>query len=219
MGNQGIGTLTASPATIHIIEDDTGLRDALVRLVRSVGYKAQAHDRVGGFLSAAPGAGPSCILLDVRLPDMSGLELQERLRDSGVRYPVVMMTGHADIPMSVRAMKAGALDFLTKPFREQDLLDALSRAVNCDALRMVEEERFAGIRTRFATLTAREREVLGHVVGGAMNKEIAEELSLSIVTVKAHRGSVMRKMGARSVTDLVRSAEALGIDAPEAALA
>lgn len=198
-------------ATVHIVDDDPGLCDALVRLVRSVGYDGRPYSSVGEFLATALGLGPACILLDVRLPDMNGLDLQPNLERHGIAYPVVMMTGYGDIPMSVRAMKAGAIDFLTKPFRDQDLLDAVAAAIASDTTRI----RAAGNRdvakARYGTLTMRERDVLGWVLAGLMNKEIADRLGLSIVTVKAHRGTLSRKLGASGVADLVRLGQILGL--------
>ncbi|BAK65749.1 NarL family two-component system response regulator [Sphingobium sp. SYK-6] len=197
-------------ATVHIVEDDGGLADGLVRLVRSVGYEARAYGTVSAFLDIAldtgPSAGPACILLDVRLPDMSGLDLQDRLRTPAASAPIIMMTGYGDIPMSVRAMKAGAIDFLMKPFREQDLLDAIGRAVERDRALLAERATQAVASKRMASLTSREAQLFHCVVEGLMNREIAERLDLSIVTVKAHRGAMMRKMEARSVADLVRVA-------------
>lgn len=205
-------TPTCAPV-VHIVDDDQGLRDALVRLVRSVGYEARPHGSVKAFLSAARLAVPSCILLDVRLPDMSGLELQANLAKAEIEHPVIMMTGYADIPMSVRAMKAGAIDFLTKPFRDQDLLDAVAAAVERDRLRLEQQHVRSELDTRYGSLSQREREVLAGIVDGLMNKEIADRLGLSIVTVKAHRGSLTRKMGAAGAADLVRAAQLLGLDA------
>ncbi|MBO9623358.1 MAG: response regulator transcription factor [Sphingomonas sp.] len=198
---------------VHIVDDDQGLREALVRLVRSVGYEARPHGSVKAFLSAARAAVPSCILLDVRLPDMSGLELQANLVKAGIEHPVIMMTGYGDIPMSVRAMKAGAIDFLTKPFRDQDLLDAVAAATARDRLRLDQQHVRSELDARYGSLSQREREVLAGIVDGLMNKEIADRLGLSIVTVKAHRGSLSRKMGAAGAADLVRAAQLLGLDA------
>ena len=198
-------------AVIDIIDDDGGLCDALVRLVRSVGYQGRAHGSVSAFLAQEREARPGCILLDVRLPDMSGLDFQASLDRRGIAQPVIVMTGHADIPMSVRAMKAGAIDFLTKPFRDQDLLDAVSGAVERDRRRLAAAAEKAAIEARYAALTERERQVLAGIVGGLMNKEIAARLDLSIVTVKAHRGSLHRKMGVTGPADLVRCAGVLGL--------
>ena len=189
---------------VHIIDDDTGLCEALVRLVRSVGLEGRAYNSVQGFLAAPPENVPSCILLDVRLPDMSSLDLQDSLVRRGLPLPVVMMTGYGDIPMSVRAMKAGAVDFLPKPFRDQDLLDAVERALARDRKQIgirVEQEQ---LNAKFAALTLREQEVFQGIMDGLMNREIAERLSLSLATVKAHRGALTRKMGVANAADLVR---------------
>ncbi|WP_448659090.1 response regulator transcription factor [Sphingomonas sp. CJ99] len=196
---------------MHIIDDDAGLCEALVRLVRSVGHHGRAHLSVAEFLSAARPAGPSCILLDVRLPDMSGLDFQTGLDAHGIASPVIMMTGYGDIPMSVRAMKAGAVDFLTKPFRDQDLLDAIARALARDCARLGALSQHALLQARFDLLTEREREVFRGIVDGLMNREIAERLHLSIVTVKAHRGSLTRKLNVPSAAELVRVGHALGL--------
>lgn len=200
-----------APAMIDIIDDDGGLCEALVRLVRSVGYDARAHGSVAAFLAEDRIARPGCIVLDVRLPDMSGLDFQASLDRHGIAQPVIVMTGYGDIPMSVRAMKAGALDFLTKPFRDQDLLDAVSGAVARDRARLAAAAEKAAIEARYRRLTERERQVLAGVVGGLMNKDIARQLDLSIVTVKAHRGSLLRKMEAAGVADLVRCAGIIGL--------
>ncbi len=199
------------PPLVHIIDDDAGLCEALVRLVRSVGYDGRAHFSVHAFLSSPRPDVPSCILLDVRLPDMNGLDLQASLDRRGIAHPVIMMTGYGDIPMSVRAMKAGAIDFLTKPFRDQDLLDAIARALRRDGDRLRRVGERDALQARFGTLTEREQQVFQGIVDGLMNKEIAERLMLSIVTVKAHRGSLSRKMGVTNAAELVRMGQALGL--------
>ncbi|PSJ40617.1 response regulator transcription factor [Allosphingosinicella deserti] len=202
---------TAEPALIHILDDDESLRAALDSLFRSVGLRARGYASVAEFLKAPPPDGPGCLLLDVRLPGTSGLDFQARLAEHAITLPVILMTGHGDIQMSVRAMKAGAVDFLAKPFRDQDMLDAVAEALARDRTQRDGAARAAGLRGRYDALTPREREVMTHVTAGKMNKQIAGTLGLSEITVKIHRGSAMRKMGARTLADLVRMAEALGL--------
>ncbi|HEX4411383.1 MAG TPA: response regulator transcription factor [Xanthobacteraceae bacterium] len=197
--------------TIHIIDDDESLRFSLRSLFRASGLQASDYASVGDFLKAPMPTGPTCLLLDVRLPGMNGLDFQARLADHGIRSPVVIMTGHGDIPMSVRGMKAGAVDFLTKPFREQDMLDAVTAALDRDRSRLSLEAADAELRERYATLSPREQQVMRLVTAGMMNKQVANALKLSEVTVKIHRGSAMHKMAARSLADLVKMAEALGL--------
>ncbi len=195
---------------VRIIDDDTSLGDGLSSLLRSVGLNAKIYGSTQEFLTADKLADPGCIVLDVRLPGTSGLDFQEELVGLGIRLPVILMTGHGDIPMSVRAMKAGAIDFLPKPFRDQDMIDAVTAAISRDRLRRANEEQaVATIVDRYATLSPREREVMALVTAGRMNKQVAGELGLSEVTVKIHRGAAMRKMGARSLAELVRMADAL----------
>lgn len=199
-------------AVVHIIDDDASLRCALDSLFRSTGLATNLHDSVASFLKAAPAPGqPGCLVLDVRLPGMSGLDFQQRLEELGIRLPVVLMTGHGDIPMTVRAMKAGAVDFLAKPFRDQEMLDAVSAALDRDRQGRAESGRLDGLKDLYATLSPRERQVMALVTAGRLNKQVAGELDLSEITVKIHRGSAMRKMGARTLADLVRMAEALGV--------
>lgn len=199
-------------AVVHIIDDDASLRCALDSLFRSTGLATNLHDSVASFLKAAPAPGqPGCLVLDVRLPGMSGLDFQQRLEELGIRLPVVLMTGHGDIPMTVRAMKAGAVDFLAKPFRDQEMLDAVSAALDRDRQGRAESSRLDGLKDLYATLSPRERQVMALVTAGRLNKQVAGELDLSEITVKIHRGSAMRKMGARTLADLVRMAEALGV--------
>ena len=200
---------TAEAAIVHIVEDDASLRTALDSLFRSVGLETRLHGSAQEFLDAPRGAAAGCLVLDVRLPGISGLDFQEKLAASGIGLPVVMMTGHGDIPMTVRAMKAGAVDFLAKPFRDQDMLDAVSNAIARDRARRAESEGQDALRAAFETLSARERQVMAYAAAGLMNKQIAHELSLSEITVKIHRGNAMRKMGAGSFAELVKMAEAL----------
>lgn len=194
---------------VHIIDDDPSLRSSLDSLVRSVGLTARAYGSAEEFLAAKPGDRPRCLVLDVRLPGGSGLDFHERLSAHGDAVPTVMMTGHGDIPMSVRAMKAGAVDFLPKPFRDQDMIDAILAALARDAERANAQIAEAGLHARYDSLTERERQVMALVTAGKMNKQAAFELGLSEITVKIHRGSAMRKMQARTLADLVRMAEAL----------
>lgn len=196
---------------IYVTDDESSVREALGNLFQSVGLRVELFSSAAEMLEAAEADHANCLVLDVRLPGISGLEVQQRLRKLNVEVPVIFMTGHADIPMTVSAMKAGAVDFLTKPFRDQDMLDAVTAAVTRDRARRAGIERSADIRARFATLSSREREVMGLVTRGLMNKQVAGELGLSEVTVKAYRGQVMRKMGVRSLAELVRRAETLGL--------
>jgi len=194
---------------VHIVDDDESVRLALDSLFRSVGLTTRLYGTTRDFLQADLGQGPCCLVLDVRLPGQSGLDFQRQLTDDGIHIPVVMMTGHGDIPMSVRAMKAGAVDFLPKPFRDQEMLDAVTAAIARDEARRASDKDQTELRARFETLSPRERQVMALVTAGKMNKQVAGELSLSEITVKIHRGSAMRKMGARTLADLVRMAEAL----------
>lgn len=196
-------------AVVHVVDDDESLRSALVSLLRSVDIAARSYGSVGELLDSSPADAPGCLILDVRLPGLSGLDFQDRLDEFGIALPVVLMTGHGDIPMSVRAMKAGAVDFLAKPFRDQDMLDAVAAAIERDRARRRIEEGSAALRTRYATLSPREQQVMALVTAGKMNKQAAGELGLSEITVKIHRGAAMRKMGARTLADLVKMAEAL----------
>jgi FixJ family two-component response regulator len=198
-------------SVVMIVDDDAGIRASLDSLFRSVGLETRLFASPAELLGAALPDGPGCIVLDVRLPGVSGLDLQSQLVRQGISYPIIFMTGHGDIPMSVRAMKAGAVDFLAKPFRDQDMLDAVTAALERDAQHRAEAATRGDIRAQYETLTAREREVMGHVTAGLMNKQVAALIGLSEITVKIHRGNVMRKMGVRSLADLVRKAEALGV--------
>jgi FixJ family two-component response regulator len=199
---------------VHIIDDDASLRGALDSLLRSIGLRTQVFGSVREFLDARVGDAPGCIVSDVRLPGMSGLDLQSQLSDLGIQLPIILITGHGDIPMSVRAMKAGAVDFLPKPFRDQDMIDAVSTAIERDRKRRLADEDVARIRDRFATLSPREQQVMTLVTAGKMNKQVAGDLGLSEITVKIHRGAAMRKMNARTLADLVRMAETLKLKAP-----
>ena len=196
---------------MHVVDDEEGVRESIGDLLRSMGYQVLLHGSAAEFLNAELADVPSCLVLDVRLPGTSGLDLQEYLTQINIRMPVILMTGFGDIAMSVRGMKAGAVDFLTKPIREQDLIDAVATAVRVDQDRRHGLVQITRLRERYALLTPRERQVMVLVASGLMNKQVASELSISEVTVKMHRGSVMRKMGARSVATLARMAEALNI--------
>lgn len=200
-----------TPPLVVVVDDDAAVRDALDSLLRSVGLQTRVLGAPSDLLQAVLPDVPGCIVLDVRLPGISGLDLQGQLAAQGIHLPIVFMTGHGDIPMTVRAMKAGAVDFLAKPFRDQDMLDAVSAAIERDTRRRQDMAARGSLETRYATLTPREREVMAHVVAGLMNKQVAGVLHLSEITVKIHRGNVMRKMGVRSLADLVRHAEALGV--------
>jgi FixJ family two-component response regulator len=201
--------MTGAHAVVFVVDDDPAMRCSVANLIRSVGLSVQAFASAQDFLAGERPDMPGCLVLDVRLPGLSGLDLQERMAEAGLTVPVVFVTGHGDIPMTVRAMKAGAVEFLTKPFREQDLLDAIHRALDRD--RSLREERadLDTLRRRYAALTRREREVMGLVVAGRLNKQIAGEVGASETTVKAHRHQVMEKMGAASLADLVRMADRL----------
>jgi FixJ family two-component response regulator len=200
---------TSDKAIVHVVDDDASLRDALEGLFESVGLDTRTYGTAHEFLDANRADKPGCIVIDIRLPDMNGLEFQARLVQLGVGLPVVMMTGYGDIPMSVRAMKRGAVDFLAKPFHDQDMLDAVTSAIERDRQRRKEAENLSLIRHRFQTLSPREREVMLLVTSGKMNKQVAGDLGISEITAKIHRGAAMRKMEARTLTDLVRMVEAL----------
>jgi FixJ family two-component response regulator len=201
-----------SSSVVHIVDDDEGVREALGELLRSMDYEVALYGSASEFLKSELPDGPACLVLDVRLPGTSGLELQEYLTSINAGLPVILMTGFGDIPMSVRAMKLGAVDFLTKPIRDQDLLDAVAAAVRKDQSRRQDIAQNAQLREKFALLTNRERQVLALVASGLMNKQVANELSISEVTVKMHRGSVMRKLEARSVAMLARMVQVLDIE-------
>ena len=202
---------SASSSVVIIVDDDAAIRASLDSLFRSIGLETRLFGSPVELLGGPLPDGPGCIVLDVRLPGVSGLDLQGQLTRQGIDFPIIFMTGHGDIPMSVRAMKAGAVDFLSKPFRDQDMLDAVTAALERDAQRRTEAAAKEDLRAQYETLTAREREVMGYVTAGLMNKQVAGLIGLSEITVKIHRGNVMRKMQVRSLADLVRKAEALGV--------
>jgi FixJ family two-component response regulator len=211
------GVRTTSPASsaeesiVFVIDDDPLVRGALSSLFRSVGLRVEVFESATELLQHQLPDVPSCLVLDIRLPRLSGLDLQAELRASGVMIPIIFITAHGDIPMSVGAMKAGAIDFLPKPFRDQEMLDAVTGALGRDRKRRNEEKSNTDVHARFASLTPRQRQVMAWVTGGLLNKQIAAKIGISEMTVKIHRGQVMRKMGARSLADLVMIAERLGV--------
>jgi FixJ family two-component response regulator len=201
---------TTAVSTVFVVDDDASIRQSLHSLLRAVGYDVKLFQSVQDLLDHRDGlAEAACLVLDVRLPGQSGLELQRTLTKAGIALPIVFITGHGDVPMSVAAMKAGAIEFLTKPFRDQDLLDAVARGAEQTRARQAETAALSELRQRFETLSPREREVMALVCSGKMNKQIAAELGLSEITVKVHRGKVMRKMQADSLPELVRLADRL----------
>ena len=201
--------MTEAKPTVLIVDDDADIREALQTLLRSVGLESRAMDSLPDFLKSEPPPGPTCLILDVRLPGRSGLDYQRDLAAANVKLPIIFITGHGDVPMSVQAMKGGAIEFLTKPFRDQDLLDAIQLGLTRDRARCESEEALRTVRECFETLTPREREVMQHVVSGRLNKQIASDIGISEMTVKIHRGNVMRKMKAASLPDLARMADKL----------
>jgi FixJ family two-component response regulator len=205
----------AQDSLVIVIDDDAGIRGALTNLFSSVGLRVTAYASAAEMMAAALPDLPTCLVLDIRLPGMGGLELQSRLADSGITLPVVFMTGHGDIPMSVQAMKAGALDFLTKPFRDQDMIDAVAAAIAWDRQRRETQNDLAELRRRYQSLSARESDVMRLVTMGLLNKQVAGEMGLAEITVKVHRGNLMRKMDAGTLPALVRMAEVLGIHEQE----
>jgi FixJ family two-component response regulator len=212
-----MGILQPAPVTagsepaVHVIDDDAALRTALDSLFRSVGYEVHTFGSTAEFMASGRASSAGCLVLDVRLPGGNGLDFQAQLGSAGVAMPIILMTGHGDIPMTVRGMKAGAVDFLPKPFREQDMLDAVGAALARDAERRAERQKDDELRQRLESLTSRETQVMSRVATGKMNKQIAFDLDLSEITVKIHRGNAMRKMGAKNLAEFVKMAEALGL--------
>jgi FixJ family two-component response regulator len=196
-------------AIVHVVDDDASMRGALQDLFNSIGLETRTYATARDFLGTAVSDAPGCLVVDIRLPDMNGLDFQVQLTQTGVRLPVVMMTGYGDIPMSVRAMKRGAVDFFAKPFKDQDMLDAVLAAIEHDRKRRAVDGDVSAMRERFGTLSAREQQVMLLVTAGKMNKQVAGDLGISEITVKNHRGAVMRKMGARTLADLIRMADVI----------
>ena len=202
---------TGDRPTVFVIDDDDALREGLTSLFRSIGLQVKAFGSVKDFQQDRTRDAPGCLVLDVRLPGMSGLDLQTELNQTDFQMPIIFISGHADVPMSVRAIKAGAVEFLVKPFREQELLDAVRNGLERDQEQRQKHKLYLELRTRYDTLTPREQELFGFVVTGLMNKQIAGEMGISLITVKVHRGNVMQKMRAKSLAELVRMADALGV--------
>jgi FixJ family two-component response regulator len=201
--------------TVIVIDDDLSVREAIAGMLKSVGLCAQTYETAQEFLRAVPPDGPNCLVLDVRLPGLSGLDFQQELAKANIGIPIIFITGFGDIPMTVQAMKAGAVEFLTKPFRDQELLDAIQHALEQDRALRLQRSDLASLRQRFDTLTEREAQVMAMVVGGRLNREIAGEFGTSEITVKVQRGAVMRKMQAASAIDLAKMAEKLGLHPPK----
>jgi FixJ family two-component response regulator len=202
---------TEPAPAVFVVDDDASVREALEALFRSIGLQARTFGSAAEFLEDKRPDAPACLVLDVRLPGLSGLDFQKELAAAGITIPIIFMTGHGDIPMTVRAMKAGAFEFLAKPFRDQDMLDAVQQALERDRERRQRNSGLAKLKSDFDALTPREQEVMGLVTAGLMNKQIAGKIGVSQVTAKVHRGNLMRKMGARSLAELVRMADALGL--------
>jgi FixJ family two-component response regulator len=207
--------MSEDKAIVFVVDDDPSMRRSLESLLRSVGHEVRLFSSAPEFMQAVRNDAPGCLVLDVRLPGMSGLAFQQELKKAGVALPIIFITGHGDVPMTVRAMKAGAAEFLTKPFDDQVLLDAIHAALERDRARRRDDAGLATLRARYEELTDRERQVMNHVVAGWVNKRIAAALELSVVTIKVHRGQVMRKMQAKSVAELVRMADRLGLPGAE----
>jgi FixJ family two-component response regulator len=215
-GSKSSGDLaSAAEPIVFVIDDDVAVRATLSSLFRSVGLRVELYGSAREFAQMKMPDVASCLVLDIRLPGVSGLDFQSELAEAGIRIPIIFMTGHGDIPMSVKAMKAGAIDFLTKPFRDQDILDAVIKAIERDQKRRNSEKGVSELRIRFDSLTTREREVMTQVAAGLMNKQIAAKLGITEITVKVHRGHMMRKMGARSLIDLIGMADLLGMPRPK----
>jgi FixJ family two-component response regulator len=207
--------MTLPDPVVFVVDDDASVREAIKRLIASVGLRVETFGSAGEFLTSKRPEAPGCLVLDVRLPDLSGLEFQRDLAKADIQIPIIFITGHADVPMSVRAMKAGASEFLTKPFRGQELLDAIQEAIAKDRAAWSERGQMAELRARYESLTPREKEVLKLVVSGLLNKQIGAELGASELTIKTHRGRVMQKMGADSLAELVKMAERLNPSTPK----
>lgn len=200
-----------SESAVFVIEDDASVRESLSNLLESVGLHAELFDSTYSFLNFCRPDVPSCLILDVRLPGLTGLEFQNELLDTGIFIPIIFITGHGDIPMSVRAMKLGAVEFLTKPFRDQDLLEAVRIVIEQDRARREDFKALAALHAQFESLTAREKEMIGYISAGLSNKQIAAKIGISNATAKVHRANVMRKMEARSLAELIRMADLLGV--------
>ena len=196
---------------VFVVDDDASMRGAVSNLIRSVGFQVEAFTSAQEFLASTRPDTPCCLILDVRLPQVSGLDIQAELTKAEIHIPIIFVTGHGDVPMSVKAMKAGAVEFLTKPFRDQDLLDAVKVALERSRVSRTNEKAISELKTKFQTLTAREQQVMAWVTGGYLNKQIAAEIGVTEITVKVHRGNVMRKFGTKSLAELVKMADILGI--------